>query len=76
MKTAFVVHHVHELGNDREDVKLIGVYSSREQAEAAVSRLRTSPGFCEAPHNFSIAEYEVDRDQWVEGFVSVPSEDE
>ena len=76
VKTAFVVQHVHELGDDCEDVKLIGVYSSREQAEAAVARLRSSPGFRDAPHGFSVDPYEIDRDHWVEGFVSLSGDEE
>lgn len=70
MKTAFVVQHVHEF-DDREDVKLIGVYSSRQRADDAVARLRAAPGFRDAPNAFSVAEYEVDADHWVEGFATV-----
>lgn len=75
MTTVFVVQHVHALGDDREDVKLIGVYSSRQQAEAAVARLRASPGFREMPDGFSIDPYEVDRDHWAEGFVSLSGDE-
>jgi len=70
--TVFVVQHVHGLSDDREDVKLIGAYSSRQQAEAAVARLRSSPGFREMPDGFAIDQYEVDKDHWAEGFVSIP----
>jgi homoserine kinase type II len=62
MQTVFVVHHVHEFDDDREDVKLIGIYSSRENAEAAVARLRSQPGFRDLPQGFSVEAYEVDRD--------------
>lgn len=50
----FVVHHVHELEEDREDVKLIGVYSTEETANAAVKRLSTQPGFRDTPDGFHI----------------------
>jgi homoserine kinase type II len=51
-----------------EDIKLIGVYSSHENAQAAIGRLSRRPGFAEAPAGFHIDEYELDKDQWVEGY--------
>jgi hypothetical protein len=39
-----VLQHVHPLGNDEKNVKMISVYSSQEAAEAAVERLREQPG--------------------------------
>ena len=50
-------------------VKVIGIYTSRELAAAALERTRVLPGFCEEPEGFSIDEYEVDRDHWPRGFV-------
>lgn len=70
MTTAFVVQHVHELSDGTEDVKFIGVYSSRASAEAAVARLSQLPGFADAPDGFSIDEYPLDRDHWTDGFVA------
>ncbi|WP_439623938.1 DUF7336 domain-containing protein [Gemmata sp.] len=71
MTSVFVVQHVHSTDEDKEDVKLIGVYSSRELAEAAVSRLSLVAGFSDAPDGFHIDEYPLDRDQWTEGYVSL-----
>ena len=51
-----------------EDVKFIGVYSSRENAQAAMTRLSRVPGFSDALDGFHIDEYQVDKDQWVEGY--------
>jgi hypothetical protein len=68
--TVFVVQHVHEMAGDREDVKFIGVYSTRENAEAAIARLSAQPGFRDAPGGFHVDSYVVDRDHWAEGFVS------
>ncbi len=64
----YVLQHVHELEDGAEDVKFIGVYSSRENAEAAIIRLAQAPGFSEAVAGFHIDEYQVDKDQWVEGY--------
>jgi hypothetical protein len=68
----FLVQHVHKHGRKgREDVKIIGIYSSLELAKDAVSRLQLAPGFRDSPSGFSIAEYEKNADHWVEGFATV-----
>ena len=71
MASVFVVQHVHSREDGVEDVKFIGVYSSREKAQAAVARLGRLPGFAEAKDGFHIDEYRVDQDQWTEGYVVV-----
>lgn len=73
MRTAYVVQHVHALDDGSEDVKFIGVYSTRENAQAAAARLGRAPGFSEAPDGFHIDEYQVDKDQWVEGYSTLAS---
>ncbi len=69
--SVFVLQHVHSMEDGGEDVKFIGVYSSREKAQAAVARLARVSGFSDAPDDFHIDEYRVDQDQWVEGYVSL-----
>jgi hypothetical protein len=71
MASVFVLQHVHSTEDDVEDVKLIGVYSSREKAQGAVARLGRAPGFSDAPDGFHIDEYHVDQDQWVEGYATL-----
>jgi hypothetical protein len=39
MVSVFVLQHVHAREDGDKDVKFIGVYSSREKAESAVTRL-------------------------------------
>jgi hypothetical protein len=68
LTTVYVLHHVHSFADGTEDVKFIGVYSSRENAQAAVTRLSQAPGFSEAPDGFHIDAYQMDKDQWVEGY--------
>jgi hypothetical protein len=67
----FVLQHVHAVDNGEDDVKLIGVYSSRETAQAAITRLGDAPGFSEATAGFHIDEYQLDKDQWVEGYTTL-----
>jgi hypothetical protein len=68
MTKVYVVQHVHSVDAEAEDVKFIGVYSSRANAQAAITRLGQVPGFSEAPAGFHIDEYQVDKDQWAEGY--------
>lgn len=71
MQTVFVLQHVHLMDDDVEDAKFIGVYSSRENAQAAVERLGRAPGFSSARDGFHIDEYRIDQDQWAEGYVTL-----
>mgnify|MGYP003581344561 CR=1 FL=1 len=54
-----------------EDVKTIGVYSTRDNAAAAIQRFRGRPGFRDYPDGFQIDEYPLDRDHWGEGFTTL-----
>ncbi len=71
MASVFVLQHVHAWEGGGEDVKFIGVYSSREKAHAAAARLGRLPGFSEAPDGFHVDEYRVDQHHWIEGYVEV-----
>jgi hypothetical protein len=72
----FVVQHLHIHEDGEEDVKFIGVYSSREEAERAVERLKLQPGFCDVPDGFSIDPYGLDEDSgWAGGYVTVRHSD-
>lgn len=68
MQTVYILYHVHELNELDEDEKLIGIYASRADADAAIERAKLLPGFKECPDGFSIGEYVLGQDQWVEGF--------
>ena len=65
INTAFLLFHVRP---DNDDFKIIGMYSSREHAEEAITRARNKPGFCKYPEHFAIDEYRLDHDSWQEGF--------
>jgi hypothetical protein len=71
--SVYVVQHVHASEGNTEDTKFIGVYSSRDKAHAAVERLSRTPGFSDAPDGFCIDEYQLDKDQWAEGYVTLAS---
>ena len=70
MKQVFIVQHDHTLPTGVDDSKLIGVYSSEANAQRAVERLRSAPGFRDTPEGFSI-DMVMDEDNRVEGFVTM-----
>ena len=83
MKVVYVVQHLHIIfPQEEEDVKLIGVYCTRKNAEEAAARLSSQAGFCDFPkivnyevdkdqQGFHIDEYQLDLDHWSEGYVTV-----
>lgn len=75
MEGAFVLQHEYEDENKDEQVKFIGVYTTRENAEEAIDKLRKMPGFSEYPDGFSIDFYDFNRTWWAEGFVHIKGEE-
>lgn len=51
-----------------DDVKLLGVFSSRAGADARIDQARLEPGFRDEPDCFIVDRYEVDRPTWTDGF--------
>ncbi|MFT3765898.1 MAG: hypothetical protein QM820_10320 [Minicystis sp.] len=72
MNRVYLVQHAYEGPAGEEEVKIIGVFSSEETAAAAIERLRTMPGFRDHPDGFHVGPYELDRDYWADGFVTMP----
>jgi hypothetical protein len=70
----YLAQHVHEFDDGHEDVKMLGVFSSEENAQAAIARVKDQPGFKDTPEGFHVTEYQVDTESvgWGEGFVTVP----
>jgi len=69
LNAVFVVHHEYQRYDDRDETKLIGVYSTEAKAKLAIERLRALPGFSEWPDGFSVDCYPVDVDHWIQGLV-------
>ena len=72
MKHVFMLWHTHGKDDDEreENTKLIGVYSSESEAQAAIARKLQYPGFREEPDGFEVEEVELNRDQWSEGYIT------
>ena len=68
MEYVFLLHHTIRRSENDENDKIIGIYSSREAAELAISRLQDKPGFRDPRGEFTIGPYKLDRDHFETGF--------
>jgi hypothetical protein len=69
MDSVFILWHCHPVGPEGDE-KLIGVYRTRADAEAAIERLKDKPGFKDTPDGFEVHDYVIGRDGWTEGYIS------
>jgi hypothetical protein len=67
MDSVFLLWYVREVEGS-EDELLIGVYSTQQEANAAIERLKSKPGFVDCPTGFQIHPHSLNRDGWSEGF--------
>ena len=70
LQQVYLLWHTHELEDGESSDKLLGVYSTEEKARRRIAFALELPGFREAPAGFEVAPYVVDRDEWVEGYVT------
>lgn len=71
MESVYVLHHVREDDEFADDAKLIGIYRTEASAKEAIERLTPQPGFRDYPKGFQVEPYELDKDHWVEGFITI-----
>ena len=81
----YKVDHLHIIYDDIEDIKFIGIFSTKEKAEKAIKELSEQPGFKDFPkiitdkdieneinEGFYIDEVIIDEiSGWKEGFTTV-----
>jgi len=70
IKHVYIVQHEHEV-EGCDDVKLIGIFSSLEKANATVERYKNLPGFRDCKDSFFVNDYILDETEWKEGFVTI-----
>lgn len=70
--TVFALEHARykddDRNNDVEDYKLIGVFTTEQQAQTAMSQLKMQPGFKDYPNGFHIDAYPLNQVNWSSGF--------
>ncbi len=71
LRKLFLLYYVYEFEDGHEDVKIIGAFSSKEQAKIGLSNIKKIPELKEAKKYFIIYENSINRLSWEEGFVTV-----
>ena len=73
MKKVFLLWHTHrdERLSGGEDVKLLGTFSTKENAEKAQTEAALLDGFKDNLEDFEISEYDIDKREWREGFATI-----
>jgi hypothetical protein len=70
VKSVFLLEHFYE-DEEYDIVTTIGVYSSNYKAQQAIEKLKKLNKFKDHPDDFIIEEYEIDKDEWTEGFFTI-----
>ena len=71
MTSVYLLWHEYEIEPERDETKLLGVFTSVANAESAKAYFLTQPGFRDYPDSFEIAETPLDKRLWSEGFITV-----
>ena len=69
MKSVFIVQHSYNL-EGCDETKIIGIYSNEKEAKLAIDRIKLQPGFSQKPNDFYVDEYELNKDNWAEGYIT------
>ncbi|SIS33976.1 hypothetical protein SAMN05421639_102807 [Chryseobacterium shigense] len=64
----FSVSHIYTIDRYLDDERIIGVFSSLEEAQQNVDELKQQPGFKEHPEDFMVGEIELNKLLWTSGF--------
>jgi len=69
-KTVFLLQHEREAEGPRDcdNVKCIGVFTTKKKTEEAILQLVKKPGFKKYKSGFTTDEYVLDEVNWVAGF--------
>lgn len=70
LTSVYLLWHTRVDGDDEDD-KLLGVFSSQENAEEAKQNALTKAGFKDYPDGFCIDEYTINQQKWLDGFVTI-----
>jgi len=64
--------HVHRYEDGHENIRVIGVFSSRRKARDAVRQLRNKSGFRERKKGFDLSTCVLDHAHWTQGYGGGP----
>jgi len=71
LKKVYFLYYVYEFEDGHDDVKLLGVFSSKAKANIALQNIKKNPDCKKIKNFFSIHQISIDRLGWSEGYVRV-----
>lgn len=72
----YALWHMRFDDEGRDYDKLLGIYSTAEKAEQALTQLRDKPGFRDHPDKFEIDDGTMNSTSWTDGFITVWGDEE
>ena len=63
----YILEHYYK-DNTHSSTKMIGIYSTEENAQKTIEELKKMPGFKKYPNGFIIQKYKLDEDHFINGF--------
>jgi hypothetical protein len=70
MNKVFLATHEYENSSGCEVLKILGVFLTKDSANAAIDQIRNQEGFREHPNGFDVAEWTIGEINWPAGFIS------
>lgn len=70
-KKIFFLDYVYEFEDGHDDIRLLGVFSSREKAKLALSKIKKNPELKKVAKYIVISDDVIDELGWMEGFVTL-----
>ena len=70
-KKIFFLDYVYEFVDGHDDIRLLGVFSSREKAKLALSKIKKNLEFKKIAKYIVISDDVIDELGWKEGFVTL-----
>ena len=71
LKKIYFLYYVYEFEDGHDDIRLLGVFSSKEKANIALKNIKKNPNYKKIKNLFSIHQIIIDKLGWTEGYVRV-----
>ena len=71
MKKIYFLYYVYEFEDGHDDVKLLGVFSSKINAKLALTKIKKNPGYKKISRYLEISEDSIESLAWPDGYMLV-----
>ena len=71
LQVVYLLEHSYKIDEDRDEVKTIGIFSTKRRTQAVIEELKKVKGFRRKKKGFIISKICLDKYGWEEGLVTV-----